>query len=79
MNIEKYTQKAQEALASCQEIAVSEGHQQIDGEHLHLALMRQQDGLIPKLVKYMGVDAGGVTADLQKEMDKIPKVSGEES
>ncbi|MGN1388822.1 MAG: ATP-dependent chaperone ClpB [Bulleidia sp.] len=77
MNIEKYTQKAQEALASCQEIAVSEGHQQIDGEHLHLALMRQQDGLIPKLVKYMGVDAGGVTADLQKEMDKIPKVSGQ--
>ena len=77
MNIEKYTQKAQEALASCQEIAVSEGHQQIDGEHLHLALMKQQDGLIPKLVKYMGVDAGGVTADLQKEMDKIPKVSGQ--
>ena len=42
MNIEKYTQKAQEALASCQEIAVSEGHQQIDGEHLHLALMKNQ-------------------------------------
>ena len=39
MNIEKYTQNAQGAIIDCQNIAVEEGHQQIDGEHLHLALL----------------------------------------
>ena len=51
MNIEKYTQNAQGAIIDCQNIAVEEGHQQIDGEHLHLALLMQKDGLIPKLLK----------------------------
>ena len=45
MNIEKYTQNAQGAIIDCQNIAVEEGHQQIDGEHLHLALLMQKDGL----------------------------------
>ena len=47
MNIEKYTQNAQSAIIDCQNIAIEEGHQQIDGEHLHLALLMQKDGLIP--------------------------------
>ncbi|MGI6721707.1 MAG: ATP-dependent chaperone ClpB [Anaerovoracaceae bacterium] len=76
MNLEKYTQKAQEALLDSQNIAISEGHQQLDGEHLHLALMMQQDGLIPKLVKYMGADTGRIVGDLQAEMEKLPKVAG---
>ena len=46
MNIEKYTQNAQGAIIDCQNIAVEEGHQQIDGEHLHMALLMQKDGLI---------------------------------
>ena len=58
MNIEKYTQNAQGAIMDCQNICIEEGHQQIDGEHLHLALMQQNDGLIPKLLKYMGKDSG---------------------
>ena len=41
MNIEKYTQNAQGAIIDCQNIAVEEGHQQIDGEHLHLALLKK--------------------------------------
>ena len=44
MNIEKYTQNAQQAIMDCQNIAISEGHQMLDGEHLHLALMMQKDG-----------------------------------
>lgn len=76
MNLEKYTQKAQDAIVEMQNIAVSEGHQQLDGEHLHLALMMQQDGLIPKLVKYMGIDTGKVIGDLEAEMEKLPKVAG---
>ena len=77
MNIEKYTQKAQEALGSCQDLAVAAGHQQIDGEHLHLALLKQQEGLIPKLVKYMGIDVPQITADVETEVNKIPKVAGQ--
>ncbi len=76
MNLEKFTQKAQEAIIECQNIAVDEGHQQLDGEHLHLALMLQNEGLIPKLVKYMEIDTGKITGELQAEMEKLPKVAG---
>ncbi len=76
MNIEKYTQNAQQAIMDCQNIAISEGHQMLDGEHLHLALMMQKDGLIPKLVKFMNIDPTSIIADLQEEMEKLPRVSG---
>ena len=77
MNLDKYTQKAQEAIVDCQNIAIAEGHQTLDGEHLHMALMKQDDGLIPKLIKYMKIDAGAVTADVQSELNKLPKVEGQ--
>ena len=76
MNIEKYTQNAQSAIIDCQNIAVEEGHQQIDGEHLHLALLMQKDGLIPKLLQFMEVNTGQMIGSLQAEIDKLPKVSG---
>ena len=70
MNIEKYTQNAQQAIMDCQNIAISEGHQMLDGEHLHLALMMQKDGLIPKLIKFMNLDPTSIIADLQEEMEE---------
>lgn len=76
MNIEKFTQNAQQAIMDCQNIAISEGHQMLDGEHLHLALLQQTDGLIPKLLKFMEVDSHLIIADLEEEMEKLPKVSG---
>lgn len=76
MNIEKYTQNAQQAIMDCQNIAISEGHQMLDGEHLHLALLMQKDGLIPKLLQYNKVDVTAMIADLQEEMEKLPKVMG---
>ena len=76
MNIEKYTQNAQGAIIDCQNIAIEEGHQQIDGEHLHLALLMQKDGLIPKLLKFMDVNTGEVIGAVQQQIDKLPKVSG---
>ena len=60
----------------CQNIAISEGHQMLDGEHLHLALMMQKDGLIPKLIKFMNIDPTSIIVDLEEEMEKLPKVSG---
>ncbi len=76
MNIEKFTQNAQQAIMDCQNIAISEGHQMLDGEHLHLALLQQTDGLIPKLLKFMEADPHLIIADLEEEMEKLPKVSG---
>lgn len=76
MNIEKYTQNAQQAVMDCQNIAISEGHQMLDGEHLHMALLMQRDGLIPKLLKYMNVDPTAVIADVEEQLEKLPKVSG---
>lgn len=76
MNIEKFTQNAQQAIMDGQNIAISEGHQMLDGEHLHLALLQQTDGLIPKLLKFMEVDPHLIIADLEEEMEKLPKVSG---
>lgn len=76
MNIDKYTQNAQSAIIDCQNIAIEEGHQQIDGEHLHLALLMQKEGLIPKLLKFMDVNTGEVIGAVQAEIDKLPKVAG---
>ncbi|MDD4199997.1 MAG: ATP-dependent chaperone ClpB [Eubacteriales bacterium] len=75
MNIEKYTQKAQEAIIDCQNIAVEEGHQAVDGEHLNMALLQQKEGLIPKLIAYAGLNAGQLIGSVQAELDKMPKVS----
>ena len=59
MKIEKFTQKAQEAIMESQDIAISMGHQAIDTEHLYFALLRQEGGLIPRLYRYMDVDEIG--------------------
>ncbi len=76
MNIEKYTQNAQSAIMECQNIAISQGHQMLEGEHLHLALLTQKEGLIPKLLQYIKVDVNSIREDLEMEIDKFPKVSG---
>ncbi|MDP4178733.1 MAG: ATP-dependent chaperone ClpB [Bacillota bacterium] len=76
MNIEKYTEKSQSAVVAAQDIAVRQGNQQIDGEHLHLALAKQEDGLIPKLISYLGNDISLYVKDLEAEVDKLPKVYG---
>ena len=76
MNLEKYTEKAREAISDAQRIAMEEGHQVLDTEHLHLALMTQEDGLIPKLLKNMDKDPIAITKELQKELERWPKVSG---
>ena len=76
MNIEKFTQNAQGAVMDCQNIAISMGHQTLDGEHLHLALLQQKDGLIGKLLAYMNVNVPMLTADVENELNKLPRVSG---
>ncbi|MCI9507016.1 MAG: ATP-dependent chaperone ClpB [Oscillospiraceae bacterium] len=76
MNFEKYTQNAQGAVSDCQTIAIENGQQQLEGEHLHLALLRQQEGLVPRLLTYMGLDVETLAGEVQREIDRLPKVSG---
>lgn len=76
MNIEKYTEKAQVAVSEAQDIALRLQNQQVDGEHIHLALSIQEDGLIPKLIGYMGIDPQLYSKDIERELEKLPKIYG---
>jgi ATP-dependent Clp protease ATP-binding subunit ClpB len=76
MDIDKFTEKSQQAVTAAQEIALRLGHQQVDGEHIHLALLNQEDGLIPKLISVMGENADLITSSIENELEKLPKVFG---
>ncbi|MDP4094736.1 MAG: ATP-dependent chaperone ClpB [Bacillota bacterium] len=79
MNMDRFTEKAQETIFEAQNIAVRMGHQQLDGEHIHLALVSQEDGLIPKLIGYMGLDVLLYSKDLENELEKLPRMYGNSS
>jgi len=76
MNPEKYTQRAREAIQAAQEAAIRRNHQQVDGEHLHYALVTQEEGLISRLLGLMNVDTAALKRDLETELGKIPAVTG---
>ncbi len=76
MNIEKYTQNAQAAIVEGQRIAIENGNPSLEPEHINLALLQQSDGLIPRLLKYMEIDANSVEKAVSELVDKLPKVSG---
>ena len=76
MDLDRLTEKAMAAVQAAQEITIRMGQQQIDGEHLHLALVSQQDGLIPRLLGYMGADIAQYTLALEAELARLPKVQG---
>lgn len=76
MDLDKFTEKAQEALGSAQEIALRMKHQQVDGEHLHLALLTQENGLIPRLINFMGIDNNLIISDVERELGKQPAIYG---
>ena len=76
MNIDRFTEKGQEIFSTSQEIALRYGHQQVDGEHVHLALLQQEEGLIPRLITMMGENISFIINDVKKELDKLPKVYG---
>ena len=76
MDLNKFTQKSQEAIALAQADAVRRGHQQVDAEHLLLALAVQEDGLVPKLLQRAGLDPGAYAKALATDLDRMPSVSG---
>ena len=76
MNISKFTQKSQEAIAAAEKLAVQNGNQQIDEEHLLVALLNISDSLIASLVAKMGIQKEAFVNETESLIQKLPKVSG---
>ncbi|MFZ4398298.1 MAG: Clp protease N-terminal domain-containing protein, partial [Kiritimatiellia bacterium] len=76
MDLNKLTQKAQEAVQAAQSEAVKRGHQEVDGEHLLYALLAQEDGLTSRLMTRMGVSAPTLQARLEEGLSRRPSVQG---
>jgi ATP-dependent Clp protease ATP-binding subunit ClpB len=75
MDINRFTEKLQEAVRAAQSVSVSYSHQQIDVEHLMLALMEQPEGLIPSLMIRAGVKPDEFHRRIRTELDRLPKVT----
>jgi len=76
MRLDRLTVKAQEAFQAAQRHAEGKKHQQLDAEHLAWALVRQDDGVVPPLLKKVGVDVTGLRRDLDRALDRLPQVTG---
>ena len=76
MDPEKLTQKAREALQAAQVKVTRYGHQEVDGEHLMLALLEQEGGLVPRLLDRLGDISSSVTAQITEALEQRPRVSG---
>ena len=75
MNLNKLTQRSLEALQSAQSLAIQHNHQQVDQEHLLLALLQQENSLLMQLLRRMGREEG-IISSLEQALQKIPGVTG---
>ena len=76
MQMERLTTKSQEALKEAQQIARGYAHQEVDGEHLLLAMIGQADSLIPDLLEKLGVPGSQLKPELERELARRHKVQG---
>jgi ATP-dependent Clp protease ATP-binding subunit ClpB len=76
MDLNKYTEKAQEALVQAQSLASEYNHSQIEPEHLLLALVRQTDGVVPQIVQKLGANPRTLQQELEQDLARRPKVYG---
>jgi ATP-dependent Clp protease ATP-binding subunit ClpB len=76
MDINRFTEKAQEAVRGAQTLATRYGNQQIEVEHLLYALLEQQGGLVPSILARAGVAVEPFKQAIENEINRLPKVSG---
>ena len=76
MDINKFTDKAREAVTEAQSIAAGMGHQETDVEHLALALVRQENGIVPRILEQMGVQTRAFAVGMEEALRRRPSVSG---
>src|SRR5262249_30453920 len=75
MDINRFTEKAQEALAAAQHHAVEAGHQQLDVEHLLLALLEQEPGLALSFLRKADISVENLKRKVERELEKLPRVT----
>ena len=76
MNLQNFTQKSQEAIQSAQNLAIRNNHQQLEQIHLLAALLQQDGGLVPQLLRKMDITVESLQAAAQAELRKLPGVTG---
>jgi ATP-dependent Clp protease ATP-binding subunit ClpB len=76
MKLDRLTVKAQDAVAASRDLAIARHHAEIGPEHLLLALLEQEGGVVPRILSKLGADPRVVRADLDRALDKLPKVHG---
>ncbi|MEW6745567.1 MAG: ATP-dependent chaperone ClpB [Planctomycetota bacterium] len=76
MDLSRLTQKSREALHKAQDLATQSRHQQVDVEHLALALLESEDGLVPQLLARAGAPLETVREELRRELERRPRVTG---
>src|SRR5918912_4005582 len=76
MDINRFTEKAQEALLGAQRLAARFGQTTFDAEHLLLALLEQEGGLAPAILTRAGVNVDALTRRVRQEVERLPRVSG---
>ncbi len=76
MQYDKFTMKSQEALQEAQKLAQSMNHQQIEPEHLLKVLLSDETGIVPAVLKKMGVSVQAIAAEMDQALEKLPKVTG---
>ena len=76
MNLNKFTEKAQESILEAQQLAQSLGHQTIEPEHLLLSLIRQTDGIVPQVLQKLNQNPDQLAAIIERDLQTRPRVSG---
>ncbi len=76
MDLNRYTEKAQEALLRAQGLTVEHGHPQIEPEHLLLALLEQADGVVPQVILRLGGDPQRLAGDVRQVLSRRPRTQG---
>ena len=76
MNLNQFTQKSVEAVQAAQQMASARQNQQIEQEHLLLALLEQKEGLIPQLMQKAGVEPAALRQKLTAAVERLPQISG---
>jgi len=76
MKLDKLTVKAQEAIAAARDVAVTKNHAEVATEHLLVALLEQEAGVVPRILNKLGADPRVVRTDLDQSLAKLPRAHG---
>ena len=76
MKLDKLTVKAQEAIAASRDVAIARNHAEVRPEHLLVALLEQEGGVVPRILSKLGADPRVVSADLDRALGRLPRAHG---